>query len=104
MDDGGLVEVVEVGGDPGFEFGLGCDEDVAEHGAGHFGEEAFDEVEPGAMLGREHEREAAFGLGINPSPGLLGDVSRVVVEDQLNGALAACCTDAKSRRSSPNLV
>lgn len=31
MDHGIPIEVVEVGHDPDFEFGLGCDPDVAEH-------------------------------------------------------------------------
>jgi hypothetical protein len=33
--------------------------DVAQDRAGEFGEEALDEVEPGAILGREGELEAA---------------------------------------------
>ena len=32
---------------------------MAQDGAGEFGEEALDEVEPGAVLGREGELEAA---------------------------------------------
>ena len=34
------------------EFLFGCDADVAQHRAGELGEEALDEIEPGAMLGR----------------------------------------------------
>ena len=33
---------------------------MTEHGAGGFGEEPFDEIEPGAVLGGEHELKASF--------------------------------------------
>src|SRR5262249_2227095 len=48
------------------------------------GEKALDEVEPGTMLGRESEFEAAVGLIGEPSLGLFGDVRRMIVEDQLD--------------------
>jgi hypothetical protein len=35
------------------KFLFGCGADVAQDGAGEFGKEALDEVEPGAVLGRE---------------------------------------------------
>src|SRR5271157_5875192 len=57
---------------------------MTKHGSRHFGEEALDEIEPGAVLGREYKGEAAFWLGREPRLGLLGDVSGVVVEDQLD--------------------
>jgi hypothetical protein len=56
------------------EFLFGCDADVAQDGASKFGEEALDEVEPGAMLGREGEFEAMGGLLRDPGSGLLEDV------------------------------
>jgi hypothetical protein len=43
----------------------------AQHRAGELGEEAFDEIEPGAVLGREGELEAADRLIGEPSLGLL---------------------------------
>jgi hypothetical protein len=46
--------------------------------------EALDEVEPGAVLGREGEREAARRLSGEPSSGFFGDMRRVVVQDQLD--------------------
>ena len=46
MDHRLAVEVVEVGEDPCFKFGFGCHADVSEHGARHFREEAFHDVEP----------------------------------------------------------
>ncbi len=84
MDDGGSVEVVEVSNDSRFEFSLGCDADVAEHGAGHLGEKALDEIKPRAVLGREHEAEPALALTFDPSLGFFRDMSRVVVEDYLD--------------------
>src|SRR5208337_654229 len=57
---------------------------VAQDRAGELGEEAFDEIEPGAVLGREDEFEAPGRLLGEPSLGLLGDVRGMIVEDQLN--------------------
>src|SRR3979490_3483952 len=57
---------------------------MAQDRAGELGEEALDEVVPGAVLGREGEREAARRLSGEPGLGLSGDVCRVVVQDQLN--------------------
>src|SRR6266852_4277102 len=48
------------------------------------GEEALDEVEPGAVFGREGEREAARRLSSEPSLGFPGDMRRVVVQDHLD--------------------
>ena len=53
MDDGVSVEVVDCGHDPVLELLFGRDLDVAQDGAGELGEETLDEIEPGAMLGRE---------------------------------------------------
>ena len=55
MNDGLLIEIVHGSHDPILEFLFGRDADVAEDGAGKFGEEALDEVEPGAVLGSEGE-------------------------------------------------
>ena len=46
--------------------------------------EALDEVEPGAVLGREGEREATGWLDGKPGLGFFGDMRRMVVEDQLD--------------------
>src|SRR5215469_10571534 len=48
----------------------------------------FDNVEPGTVLGREGELEAAGGLLCEPGLGLLGDVCRMIVEDQLDRGMA----------------
>jgi hypothetical protein len=47
---------------------------VGQDRAGEFGEEALDEVEPGAVLGREGELEAAGRSRGEPSPSFFGDV------------------------------
>src|SRR5258707_15571 len=52
--------------------------------AGELGEESLDQVEPGAVLGREGKFETTVRLGGEPGLRLLGDVSRVIVEDQLD--------------------
>src|ERR1700678_3944712 len=57
---------------------------MTQHGPRHFREETFNEIEPGAVLRSENEREAAFWLSRKPRLGLLGDVRTVVVEDQLD--------------------
>ena len=63
---------------------IGCDADVAQDGAGEFGKEALDEIEPRAVLGSEGEFEAAGGLIGEPGFGFLGDVRGVIIEDQLD--------------------
>src|SRR5271165_2391173 len=101
MDDGVSVEVVDGGHDAVLELLFGCDSDVAQDGAGELGEETLDEIEPGAVLGREDEFESTGRLLGEPSLGLLGDVRRMIVEDQLDrcvGGLAA----SRSLRNSMN--
>jgi len=55
-----------------------CDADVAQHGAGEFGKEALDEIEPGAVLGSESKFEPVRGLAGEPGSGLFGDVRGVM--------------------------
>ena len=64
------------------EFLLGGDADVAQDGAGEFGKEALDEIEPGTVLGGESEFEAVCGLAGEPGSGLFGDMCGMIVEDQ----------------------
>src|ERR1700752_5206392 len=52
--------------------------------AGKLGEEALDEVEPGAVLGRERKLEAACRSCIEPGSGFFRDVCGMIVEDQLD--------------------
>ncbi len=87
MDDGILVEVVHGSHDALLEFLFGGDTDVAQDGAGKLGKKALNEVEPGAVFGRESEFEAAGGPIGEPSSGLLGDVGGMIVEDQLDGRM-----------------
>ena len=55
MDDGVSVELVHGGDDALLEFLFGCDSNVAQHGACELGEEALDQIEPGAVLWDEDE-------------------------------------------------
>ena len=71
MHDGLPIKVIHGLHDSIFEFLFGYNADVAEHGAGEFGKEAFDEVEPGAVLGGEREFKAVRGLSGEPGSGLL---------------------------------
>jgi len=57
---------------------------VPQDGAGELGEEALDEVEPGAVLGREGKVEAACRSGVEPGSGFPRDVRGMIVEDQLD--------------------
>ena len=66
MNDGLLIEVIHGGHDAVLEFLFGCDADMTQDGAGEFGEEALDEVEPGAVRGSEGEFEAVRGLLLRP--------------------------------------
>ena len=52
--------------------------------SGKLGEEALDEVEPGAVLGRELKVEAACRSCVEPGSGFPRDVCRMIVEDQLD--------------------
>src|SRR6201998_2062240 len=57
---------------------------MAQDGAGELREEAFDQVEPGAVLGREGKVEAAWRPGVEPGSGFPRNVCGMVVEDQLD--------------------
>ena len=59
-------------------------DNLAQHGTCELGEEALDEIEPGAVLGREHEGEATVALLGEPSLRLPGDVGGMIVEDDLD--------------------
>src|SRR5215831_12677127 len=50
------IEFIHGNHDAILEFLFGCDADVAQHRAREFGEEALDEIEPGAVRGREGDR------------------------------------------------
>ena len=84
VNDGVLVEVIDGGHETILEFLLGRNADVAEHRTGELGEEALDEVEPGAMFGCEGELKCAGGLLGQPSPGFPRDMRGMIVEDQMD--------------------
>jgi hypothetical protein len=81
MNDGIAVEIIYSGDEAILEFLLGCYPDVAQDGAGEFGKEALDEIEPRAVLGCEGEFESVCGLAGEPSSGLFGDMRGMIVED-----------------------
>ena len=78
------VEIIHGGHEAILELLLGCDADVAQDGAGEFGKEALDEIEPGAMPGSESEFKAVRPLTGEPGSGLFGDMRGMIVEDQLD--------------------
>ena len=78
MDDGLLVDVLDGGQDTLRELVFGSDSDVPEHGARQLGEEAFDQIEPGAMLWGEGKFEAALWLDNEPGFGFLQNVGGMV--------------------------
>src|ERR1700680_4570270 len=84
MDDRVAIDVVDTGHDALLELLLRPNPDVAQDRAGELGEEALDEIEPGAVFGREGELEAARRLSGEPSLGFSGDMRRMVVENQLD--------------------
>jgi hypothetical protein len=84
MDDWMLVDVIHGGDDAILELLFGCNTDVAQDGACQLGKEALDQVQPGAVLGSEGKFEAARGLLCEPGFRLLGDVRRMIIEDQLD--------------------
>ena len=83
MNDRIVVEVVHGGHEAVLEFLFGGDADVAEDRTGELREEALDEVEPGAMLGREGELKSAGGLLGQPSSGFPRDMRGMIVENQI---------------------
>jgi hypothetical protein len=84
VNDGIAVEIMDRSHEAILELLLGCDADVTQDGAGEFGKEALDEIEPGAVLGGESEFEAVRGLTGEPGSGLFGDMRGMIVEDQLD--------------------
>src|SRR5208337_1260798 len=72
MDDRFTVEVV------------GSYANAAQDRACHLREEAFDQVEPGAVLWREDKSEAAITLSGEPFVGFLRHVRRMIVQDDLD--------------------
>ena len=84
MNDRIVVEVIHRGHEAVLELLLGGDADVAQDRTRELGEEALDEVEPGAMLGREGELKPPSRLLGNPSSRLPGDMRGMIVEDQMD--------------------
>lgn len=68
------------------EFLTGFDPNAFEEGSGHFPEYRFNQIEPGSML-RGMDIEEAVGPRGEISHGFLGDVRRMVVQNDPDGAL-----------------
>ena len=84
MDDWVSIDVIDGSHDAVLEFLFGSHADVAQNGAGELREEALDQVEPGAVLGREGKVEAAWRPGVEPGSGFPRNVCGMIVEDQLD--------------------
>jgi hypothetical protein len=67
MDHRVAVEVLNTLDDALFQFVFRGDADVTKDGARSFSKEALDKIEPGAMLGREHELEAFVSATMLPA-------------------------------------
>src|ERR1700716_2038515 len=78
------VDVLDTGHDALPKLVLRGHADVAQYRSGELGEEALDEVEPGAVRGCERELEASGRASGKPSSGFSGDVRGMIVEDQLD--------------------
>ncbi len=78
------IDEADSGHDAVLEFLFGNNTDLAEGRARQLGEEARHDIQPGTVLGRESELEAAGRPAGNPAPGLPRDMSRMTVEDQVD--------------------
>ena len=78
------IDILDTGHDALPELLLGCHTNVTQDRAGKLGEEALDEIEPGAVDEREGELEAAGRSSGAPASGLLRYMSGMIVENQLN--------------------
>src|SRR5205823_5144125 len=84
VDDGMAIDIVDAGHNPLLEFLFRRHANVTQDRASKLGEEALNEIEPGAVFGREGELEAAARSSGEPSLGFSRDVRRVIIEDQLD--------------------
>ncbi len=80
-----LVHLVEEEPNPIGQLFLGVHSDASQDSLSHSREEALNEVEPRAMLGREDELEPV-GHCLQVGSGLLRDMGAVVVEHHANPA------------------
>jgi hypothetical protein len=84
MDDRMTIDILDTSHDAFLELLLGRYPDVAQDRTGELGEEALDEVEPGAVLGCEGELEATIRSRGEPGSGLSRDVRGMIVENQFD--------------------
>ena len=69
-----------------FEIGLGTYPDLPQERMRHLAKERFHQIEPGAVLGRVNILKTV-GPGCQVSARLLGDVSRVIIQNNPDGHL-----------------
>src|SRR5580704_4149360 len=82
MDDAMAIDILDTGHDALPELLFRSDADMTQDGTSELGEEALDEVEPGAVFRREGEPEAAARASGEPGFGLSRDVRGMIVENQ----------------------
>jgi hypothetical protein len=70
VNDGIAVEIIHGGQEAILEFLLGCDADVAQDGAGEFGKEALDEIEPRAVLSLDFSNSSSLWRHLKPATGV----------------------------------
>jgi len=75
------IDILDTSHDALLKLVLGCHPDVTQDRAGELGKEALDEIELGAVDGREGEREAAARSSGEPASGLLRYMSGMIVEN-----------------------
>jgi len=85
-DDGLLVGLPQIPLDAGSKCLFGVDAQGTKQGPGHFPEEGFDQVQPGAVGRVENEFEPV-GYGSQVSPRFSRDMRRTIVKDHTNAGL-----------------
>jgi hypothetical protein len=116
VDDRLTVEIIEIDHDSLLEFGFRSHPDATQDRSRHLREEALDQVEPGTMLWREDEAEAALALCGKPRVGLFRHACRMIVQNDLDRGIGRvgrvellekadefarrCCAKGSTARSS----
>ena len=78
------IDVLDTGHDALPELLFGCYPYVTQHRTCKLGKETLDEIEPGAVNGREGKFEAAGRASGEPGSALLRDMRGMIVENKLD--------------------